>query len=82
MLRRTILAISVMMSASAAFVPAHAQDCDVAGTVGSGGSAAAKHLSSTSGTAGSMQTDDDDIVDRRRRKRKQPARKGKRARRR
>ncbi|MGN7751684.1 hypothetical protein [Sinorhizobium sp. 22678] len=59
MLRRTILAISVVMSASAAFVPAHAQDCDVAGTVGSGGSAAAGGTSaSTLGTAGTCRTDD------------------------
>jgi hypothetical protein len=59
MLRRTILASFVVVSATAAFVPAHAQDCDAAGTVGSGGSATAGGTSaSTIGTAGTCRTDD------------------------
>lgn len=59
MLRRTILAFFVVASATAAFVPAEAQECDAAGTVGSGGSAAAGGTSaSTIGTAGTCRTDD------------------------
>ncbi|RVJ85322.1 hypothetical protein [Sinorhizobium meliloti] len=59
MLRRTILAFFALASATAAFVPAEAQECDAAGTVGSGGSAAAGGTSaSTIGTAGTCRTDD------------------------
>ncbi|ASJ62979.1 hypothetical protein KEM44_09870 (plasmid) [Sinorhizobium meliloti] len=59
MLRRIILAFFVVASATAAFVPADAQECGAAGTVGSGGSAAAGDTSaSTIGTAGTCRTDD------------------------
>ncbi|MDW9376863.1 hypothetical protein GOC22_23480 [Sinorhizobium meliloti] len=59
MLRRMILAYFVVASATAAFVPADAQECGAAGTVGSGGSAAAGGTSaSTIGTAGTCRTDD------------------------
>ncbi|MDX1005662.1 hypothetical protein GOE08_02025 [Sinorhizobium medicae] len=57
MLRKSLLAIFVA-SATVAATPAAAQECDAAGTIGSGGSAAAGGTSaSTVGTAGTCRTD-------------------------
>ena len=58
MLRKTLVRSAAAIAIFAAS-PAYAQECDAAGTVGSGGSAAAGETSaSTLGTAGACVTDD------------------------